>query len=279
MFIPKSKLDSMNPSLELENSSVYYLNSFLVAIRFKNLRDVEKQILYAKYIETNKIKKLNGVMLPIDIIEDENGLCGYLENKVSDDALNFADIVNKDKNISLNDISTYMLRVCDIVSDGQKNGIINPDMSSIGNVLYDPKTKKVYFLDYQGMQVNKLPTDAVDSFIYLDPVVNTKKYFYNCYWTTNIDLYTLTIRYLYYATRINIPKSMSVPQNRINPVDFINNVLHNIGISNTEFGECLRTLYNPNKNNMDIRYGITELNNKYKLTDFEINKPRTFVKK
>ena len=90
-------------------------------------------------------------------------------------------------------------------------------------------------------------------------------------YTYNIDLYTLAIRFFYYVTKINVPRA-SIQYK-------IDELLSMADMSNTSFGDCMRTLYNPNINNIDITTSIKELNEEYELGNFIPGEVRKLVKK
>ncbi len=151
------------------------------------------------------------------------------------------------------------------------NGIVNPDMSTRGNVKYNKSNGSVYFTDYQDMQILDIPTTTISSFIIEDPIIDTPKYYNNGFYTTNIDLYTLTIRFFYYASKIKVPRAIATFD--------IKELLEHAGISNTYFGDCMRILYDPKKDNLNIREAIIQLRNEYELTPFKLGEARKFVKK
>lgn len=97
-----------------------------------------------------------------------------------------------------------MLKVCNAIEECHKNKIVNPDLSSGGNVLYHQGTKKVYLTDYQDMQVGEIATHAISDFIAIDPILLKSKYIHGDRYSPNIDLYTLAIRYFYYTTKLNL---------------------------------------------------------------------------
>lgn len=279
MFISSDELNRKKPNIEGARTNIYYLNSEILAKRFKNMADRELSMMFKKYNYSKKISDLKGVSLPIDILETEKGFSGYIE-KIIPEILNgkmvsFADYVNSHRfTITLDDITSYMLKVCDIVSACHKtdNNIVNPDLASEGNVWFNQKTKEVCFTDYQDMQVGDIPSQACSSFIVSDPIINTPKYHKKGLYTPNIDLYTLAIRYFYYATKINVPRTMFYKIN-------IEDMLKETGISDTSFANCMRVLYDKHKDNMDIREAIIELNENYKISRFKQGQPRVFIRK
>lgn len=152
-----------------------------------------------------------------------------------------------------------------------EQGIVNPDMASIGNVVYNKRTKLVHFTDYQDMQVRQIPSSVISSFIAFDPVILERKYTIGEMSTPNLDYYTLATRFFNYATRINVSKSIHTSD--------INDLLDLAGASKTSFGDCMRVLYDPYKNNIDIREPILELCRDYELAPFQEGYARRLIKK
>lgn len=275
MFIPESKLNTITPDIDYKKTSLYYLDDKTLAIRFKNIGNLEKDHLLWKYEYALNIKGLDSVVLPNDILEIEDGLCGYIENRIpigiDDNIVEFYTYWFQHRlDITLDDITKYVLAVCNAVTLCHEQKIINPDITSNGNVLYDIKNNKVYLIDYHDMQVKDMPTNIFSPFIE-DSIINTEKYYNGKFWTPNVDLYSLAVSYFYYATKISIPETI-----KHKSIDFI---LKRVGIADTEFGDCIRTLYNPNKENKDIRNSIISLSHEYELSKYKNGKIRMFVKK
>lgn len=275
MFIPESELNNRKPNIDRLKSSIYYLDDRTLAIKFINLSILEKDHILWKYEYSFGIKPLEPVILPSDILETEDGFCGLIEDRVpigiDKNIVSFSEYAVKNRlNITLNDITKYILAVCNAVELCHEKNIINPDMATNRNVLYNIETGKVYFIDYHDMQVKDIPS-KINTPITGDPITSTSKYLENGLWNANIDLYTLAIRYFYYTTRVFLPDAI-----RHKPIDII---LKHAGICDTEFADCIRALYNANINNKDIRNAIITLNNEYELSRYKNNKSRTFIKK
>lgn len=277
MLIPMKELNSMKPDINGSRTSIYYLDENILAKRFKNLSDREKRELLKKYQLSKTFSKINNLSLPIDILETEKGICGYIESiipGIRDGSItSFVDYFHETNgNFKLEELTDYMLKVNDIVESCHENGIVNPDMSSEGNVWFDTKSKEVFFMDYQGMQVQDISTSAINSFIAFDPVIKLPKYYKKSFYSPNIDLYTMAIRYFYYATKINIPKTMFLGGN-------IKELIKEVGISGTEFADCLQVLYDPDKDNLDIRNAIIDLTKDFELPEIKKGQARRLVRK
>ncbi|MCM1053840.1 MAG: hypothetical protein NC483_07710 [Ruminococcus sp.] len=273
MIIPMCELNAMHPEISTKRLSIYYLNSMLIAKRFQHLNDYQRRCLLEKYNYAKEIGPIEGLNLPIDLLETEKGICGYIEPKIGEEYCNFVDYYNLHNNeITLDAITKYILAVCTIVEACHKHNIVNPDMATGGNVLYNSENGNVLLSDYHDMQVGNLRTDNISSFVAFDPILSTPKYFNGGLYSKNIDLYTLAIRYFYYATKLNVPKTRAVHGD----MEYLLNIA---GISSTLFADCFRALFNPNIDNLNIEEAIKELNDSYIISEFKPGVPRRFLKK
>ncbi len=277
MLIPMKELDAKKPDINGERTKIYYLNNNLLAKRFLNLNNFKKREIFQKYEYAKNITELNQVSLPIDILETEKGFCGYIENTLpgfqNNELILFGNYCNEHKeSVTLDEITSYFLKVCEIINKCHKNNIIIPDLASEGNVLFNQTNNKVYLVDYHDMQVNNIPSYVSSSFINIDPIINSQKYYNRLIYNYNIDFYTLAIRYFYYTTHINMPQAM------LYKVD-LESILKITQINDTHFANCIRKLYDPNIENIDISESIIELNKNYTLSKFKVGEPRIFLKR
>ena len=277
MKMPMSALNSMVPNVKGKKVSLYYLNSGLLAKRFLGLSDYEKRMKVARYEYGKKTTGITALNLPVDILETERGFSAYVEpiipGTLEGELTTFCDYLNEHRyDITLDEITNYMLMVANAVDECHKNEIINPDMSSDGNVLYHKSAGKVYLTDYQDMQVGNIESPAISDFIATDSILSCPKYTKGNMHSKNIDLYTLAVRYFYYATKLNIPRASLFGIN-------MNELLKGSGIEHTELAECLRRLHDSNKENMDIRGPIEDINKQYVISKFRQGEPRHFIRK
>lgn len=277
MKMPMSTLNSMQPNVTCEKVSLYYLNSKLLAKRFLGLSDYEKRMKVARYEYGMKTTGIASLNLPMDILETENGLEAYVEpiipGTLEGELIVFCDYLNEHRyDITLDEITKYMLMVCDAVEECHENEIINPDMASGGNVLYHKSAGKVYLTDYQDMQVGNITTPAISDFIASNFILSNPKYTIGNRYSKNIDFYTLAVRYFYYTTKLNIPRASLYGVS-------MDDLLRGSGIEHTELAECIRRLYDPHKENLDIRGPIEDINKQYVISKFKQGEPRHFIRK
>lgn len=279
MYISTKELNAKTPDISRKTTSIHFLDDTTIAKQFL-LDDIDKIRLYYKkalcYLE---IGKKEGLYYPFDILETENGFCGYIEPMIpgtkEKSVMPFVDYYNMNPNqITLQTITNYILSVIDTTEKCHEYGIVNPDLCSDGNVLFNPITQKAYVTDYQDMQVKDIPTDAFSRFYAADPFIPTPKYRQGDLWTPNIDWYIIAIRYLYFATRINLPEAI------LRKLATLDEFLEMMNLSNTMFGEYLRTVYNLEKENtVEIKDAIIALANEYEISEYVEGEPRYFYKK
>jgi len=277
MKMPISVLNSMVPNVKGKKVSLYYLNSSLLAKKFLGLSDYEKRMKVERYEYGKKTTGITALNLPVDILETERGFEAYVEpiipGTLEGELTTFCDYLNEHRyDITLDEITNYILLVANAVEECHKNKIVNPDMASDGNVLYHKGAGKVYLTDFQDMQVGSIGTKAISDFIVTDPILSKPKYTQGDRYSKNIDLYTLAIRYFYYATKLNLPRAAMFG------VSF-DDILRGTGIEHSELAKCIRRLHNPNKDNIDIRGPIEEINKRYVISKFKEGEPRHFIRK
>ncbi len=120
MFIKMNELNQMVPDIKGENSNIYYLSEFYLAKRFLNCYGMQKEHKFQRYQIAKNMKEIDGLSLPIDILETEQGFCGYIEPVIpgtfSNDLIDFGDFVNDNcYNITLEQLSSYIINCLEIV--------------------------------------------------------------------------------------------------------------------------------------------------------------------
>lgn len=275
MFLTTKELKEKAPDIKSPNTNIYYLSEKYLIKEFLNQSGHKKHYRLERYRIAKEIGTIRNLPLPIDILETENGFSGYIEpvipGTISNHLTEFRYVLKKDPNTSLEAISDYFLKCAEIVAACHREGIINPDMASNGNILYNYKTGEVYFTDYQDMQVRNINTSTISSYNYFDPVIISRKYQQNAIFNENIDLYTLTTLFFYYTTHISLTSS-------IRHCD-LETMLNISGYQNTPIGECLRVLYDPNRPNLDIREPIIKTCHNYTLEPYQRGEVRKLIKK
>lgn len=283
MMLLDKNLTNKTPDITGENTEIYFLDNNLLLKKFKKLDLKKEEYLLKKYEYAKKIGRIEGLSLPIDIFNPQDRIEGFIEEIIpgtlEKTTVSFEEYwKNSFRRLSLIDINKYMLQVIDIVDKCHKVGIINPDLSGNGNVLFDKRTQKVYMTDYHDMQVLDIPSNNLSKNIYYDTILYSPKYKKNGLWTNNIDLFTLAIRYLYYTTGYNILMIENTPF----PAGKYLEIINNVGLWDTKFKDLLLSLYDNYSQNLELKEAILELEENYYLEpikNFEIGQIRKFKKK
>lgn len=277
MKISMQELNEMKPSIVHGNTSIYTLDDSTIAKRFRFRNANKKNNYYKKAQYALQMSEIKRLQRPIDILETERGFCGYIEHIIpgthEKSLTSFTDYYNLNRHqITLREINDYILQVIGTIRECHANDIVNPDICSEGNVLYNILSKEVYLTDFQGMQVKDISTDDMSDFYVGDPILMSEKYSAHHLWSPNLDWYIIAIRYLYYTTKINLPRAvkMNVP---------LEDILKMANLSQTSFGECIRILYDPEKDNLDFSAAIAELGDEYDISPFVQGRERQFIKK
>lgn len=284
MILPIKELRGKKPTISGENTDIYYLNNGLLVKRLKKLDLKQSEYLLRKLQYIKTIKNIEGLNLPVDIILTEySQTAGYVERVipgiVEGTTLNFEDYWKEHfTELTLAEISNYILQVNGIVNKCHQAGIINPDLSSKGNVLYDTISGKVYLTDYHDMQIEDMPSKSLSSNIYFDTILYSRKYRSENLWTKNIDSFIIAMRYLYYTTGYSFQDA----KEKGYPAAKYREILEKAGLTNTLYAKYMASLYDNYKDNLDIEDSIMELEEQYVLE--KLDKPlekgqiRKFIK-
>lgn len=149
--------------------STIYTDGNLCYKILDNFYPGEKEILYKKFLEMEGIK-INNVLLPLDLILENNQLVGYtmtyLQNSIS-----FADKFSK-KCFNCNELLIYVEKASKILKNIHSSGIICQDLS-FRNILINDKGN-VAFCDMDSCAYKAYETPFYSGLL-LDFLVNYRK--------------------------------------------------------------------------------------------------------
>lgn len=94
--------------------------------------------------------------------------------------------------------------------------MVFPDLLSGENILYNPNSKKISLLDYDGIQIENLTAFGMSDFIFKThntQLFHNSKYYKNGLYAKNIDLYSIYAIFIYYTTKLNMPKDPNLNYN------------------------------------------------------------------
>lgn len=158
----KIKLSDINLSslekckIQGTNSTVYENGDECIKIIDK-LYPNEKQALYKKLLDMDGIN-IDGVLMPIDLIIENDNLCGYTMRNFKN-SINLNDYFASTRYVNCADILKAIKKASLILRNIHSNGIIYQDLS-FDNILID-KEENVMFNDIDGCQYKEHKTRFV----------------------------------------------------------------------------------------------------------------------
>lgn len=269
MYIVSKELNKNKIIYDGDNSTIYDIGNGLLAKKCKCL--VYKDLVIKKILRASKFQMIEYLAKPIDVLETEKGIEGFIMSRIK--GVNFVDYYNENKNITLDEITEYISNTEDVIKQTHELGMVNPDLAS-GNTIYNPSTRESYITDYEGTQIDELPSHNISTFIYypFHRIIDSRKYNHGDLYTKDIDILTLALRYFYYCTKIDLGKNMRNKKN-------LKYILKDVGINNTEFAELILRVFDYDLENKYISDSIKEINKQYILTPNIPRQPRTFIRK
>lgn len=272
MYISGNDLEKKKVLWHGFSSSGYDLDNGLIAKKYNFLDRIIFELNIKKILVANQFRDINGLVIPLDTLESENGIIGYIMEKKS--GIPFYEYYNKSEDgPTLDEIVDYIVKLEKILKICHQNEIYFPDLAS-GNALYDSKRKEVFIIDYDGAQVKSLATDDISSIIYgpHSELLETKKYFEGKRYNKNIDIFTLVIRFFYYATKLDLGKHLKKGYS-------LDKIFDSVGLDDKNLRYLIKRVFDIDLNNEYIGESLEELNENYILTKKVLGSPRTFVRK
>lgn len=159
---------------------------------FKNLTPEQNKILTAKLELKDEFKDIQELILPQDYTF-KNGVVDEIQTEYID----FPDFYSS-TGTSLLPFETICYCMTDLnfaIKQGNEKGMVFPDFPSKGNIKYDPKTLRIFLLDYEDNQIDKLPAGTICPTLINNPLMKTKKYFNRGLFTKDVDIYNLALRW------------------------------------------------------------------------------------
>jgi len=152
-----------------------------------------------------KLGTLDCLVAPDEVSVLEDGMVkGYFYPFNNSKTLDELNINERDFDF----ISRCFTDIASSVEDLHEHGIVVPDLFNASNILYDPITREVSFIDYDGMQVGNVPTNAISSMLEYrkNPILRNRKYSNrnNGLYTEKLDDLALSISYLYNLSGVNL---------------------------------------------------------------------------
>lgn len=253
-------------------STGYDLGDGLIAKKYNYDDYILRDLCIKKVLVAKNYQWINGLVVPIDCLEQENGITGCIMDKI--DGIPFDEYyIKTDEGPSLQEIVDYIVKVEKVLMTCHQEEIFFPDLAS-GNVLYNTQTKDVNIIDYDGAQIGDLVSTEISSLISIPngELLRSKKYKNDLKYNKNIDILTLIIRFFYYATKIDIGKNLMVGFS-------LDDIFKLVNIQDERLKELIRIAFDRHKENEYIGESLEEVSKNYTITKKVLGKPRTFVRR
>ena len=274
MFIKNNELYEMKCLWSLPYSRGYEINPGSIAKVFINLSPYHLLMKKRKIELATYYRDIPELAIPLEPLETEDSI-GYIQDKK--EGVPFSDYLkNARETVTLQEIIHYICTLERVVKICHHHcpSMVFPDIASHGNVLYNPKTKTVGIVDYDGNQISTIADTNISDYIY-EPfysLVTQSKYLKNNRFTSNIDILSLITLFLHYTTNSNLGTIYKENNN-------IDQFIHQLGLTGTQFADCIKLVLDPNGKNRYISESLEELDKQYILISNTSCGGRTFMKK
>ncbi|MBO5376318.1 MAG: hypothetical protein J6A52_05640, partial [Bacilli bacterium] len=270
----------------------YDMNNGQILKVVKPIEDVSSMTQYRNYydflselrkkIKLSRMYDIPSLVLPKNVYYDSNDeVKAYSVPRVNDESLHSH--LTGIKDIELFDRVFSVL--CDEVRLLNREGIILPDLGNTGNVLYNPKTGKVKFIDYDGMQVQWAESFSISQLLCQDDndMLFDDKYRKNGLFNANLDKLSLLMLYVYHTTGKNIMSDINFflqmnetmnselsPSDKISPSSrLFDDFLEQTGLTGTELAELIYRSFDPTSTNRYPKDAIKKLTLSHRLVENE----------
>lgn len=257
--------------------------------QYRNYYDFLSEL--RKKIKLSRMYDIPSLVLPKNVYYDSNDeVKAYSVPRVNDESLHSH--LTGIKDIELFDKVFSVL--CDEVRLLNREGIILPDLGNTGNVLYNPKSGKMKFIDYDGMQVQWAESFSISQLLCQDDndMLFDDKYRKNGLFNANLDKLSLLMLYVYHTTGKNIMSDINFflqmnetmnselsPSDKISPPSrLFDDFLEQTGLTGTELAELIYRSFDPTSTNRYPKDAIKKLTLSHRLTENEQGN-KVFVKR
>ncbi len=275
-----------NATLITEGSGfmrTYNLNNGFI---YKEIKRDERSLATALYLDDfvrNLTKKLQlsllyddrFLVLPKSVHLNHDSLVGYTVPVLEMESFDY--IVQKSNDLDF--ITDSFSLLCNAVKEMNSEGVVFPDLANASNIFYDPKTKTIKFIDYDGLQVEDCSSFVISSLMKNpdNPIFRQDKYFNRAtsIFTTNFDKASLLALFLYYTTGTKLAKFKDFTREdfirdrsslefslKKEPLEYY---IKSIGLTGSPLEEDIKLIYDNSKNNNYLETGIKRLRKTYKL--------------
>lgn len=199
---------------------------------------------------------------------DQRGFVGYTMDSVDGENFNKPFVGQRVVDLELLARRYFLLE--QLYIKGHKQGVVFADSLAQGNLKYNSQTKGIKVIDYDGLQVNKISSGEIYEEACEDknPILNSPKYFVNSqeepHFNKDIDLFALTLNFIFYATNINIAQ-----QDQVKTPEYIMFIAKAIGLEDRSLIRKLMILFDPRVSNEYLGEDMLRLAQNYYLKPVE----------
>ncbi len=217
-----------------------------------------KKLELSKYIESEHI------IMPKAIYIKNDRVVGYTIPYIKME--NLDTIIKNTKN--LEEITNIFIELSRAVKQENQMGIVFPDLGNATNTFFNPKTKEIRFIDYDGLQIGDYDSFNISLLMsaYDNPMFEKRKYFdkTTTLFTSNFDKASLLALYIYYTTGTNITrfdiKDFKIEENGyVLKQEALVRYLCKLGLEKSAIEDEIECIYNDQKNNSYIETAIKRL--------------------
>lgn len=236
----------------------------------QNVLDLYGHQIEAKIQKADKFQKISSLVLPKSIVYDENNtFSGYTMKKVQ--GMSFPEYyfqLSKDQLSNLNFVTEFYLKIEKAVKQLHTYDIQVPDLTSLENIFVD-KRGNIKLIDYDGMQVEKIPSMVISSNLGVQLQYYNHKYYdstTSCY-TTQLDKKSLAIIYCMMVLGIQIePSIQRNKENGISVDEAIDGMFKAIQLSDNDLKHKLWKLYQDHEENEFLTEDAIRVMNENKVS-------------
>ena len=214
---------------------------------YRQLSNFENELILSKLELKNEFSSISGLITPLDYTV-HNG-------KISDVYTKYIDlpdffVSSEHPMIDFKTITEVCENLYQLLTQLANKGLICTDLTSWGNLKYDPKTFMPYILDYEDHQIKEYPSCRI-SYHINHPICQTFKYCRDGLYDKNINSLQLLLRWYSLCTSLDFYKTsagnMSMAYTLVNLTDqeMIEhfNKLFNTAVDNDDLTGTFRTFY------------------------------------
>lgn len=266
----------MKKILKNDDKSYVWTDGEYVYKQPLNLSKTESKELRGK-LELGMSLDVEGLVTPVDFTARGWRIDEIVYPFVS--GIDFYDLARK-RDLPLEDVIAYFESLENVVKTCHNHDIIIPDLENTANQMYDPQTGKIHLVDYDGLQVGSYKSGGIRGFGGIGSflrapgtrvLINTPKYYQNGLYTTNLDMLSLDLLFMYFTTGFLFSTDPRLKDN-------LDGYLDLFGLSHTSAGNKMKDLFNLRCDNSYLEESFGELRN-YTLVDSESDGLKEFVKK